>query len=236
MNKNKIIMTIIIGLICFVLVYVMFLQFKVIEQTDLTEIKTMQESELREAIASWKSKYEEVNEELLSTIEKKHEYEEKINSNEEATEILEQELETANIILGKTDVKGEGVIVTLSDNDEALITARDLIILVNELKDAGAEAISINDQRITNMTDIADITDKNIVINSQRITSPYTVKAIGNKTYLQSALSVKNVGFIDEYINIYNKSIKLETKDNIKILKYEANERADKMVLKYIDK
>ena len=236
MNKNKIIMTIIIGLICFVLVYVMFLQFKVIEQTDLTEIKTMQESELREAIASWKSKYEEVNEELISTIEKKQEYEEKINSNEEATEILEQELETANIILGKTDVKGEGVIVTLSDNDEAVITARDLIILVNELKDAGAEAISINDQRVTNMTDIADITEKNIVINSQRITSPYTVKAIGNKTYLQSALSVKNVGFIDEYINIHNKSIKLETKDNIKILKYEANERADKMVLKYIDK
>ena len=71
MKKDKIIMTIIIGLICFVLVYVMFLQFKVIEQTDLTEIKTMQETELREAIASWKSKYEEVNEELISTIAKK---------------------------------------------------------------------------------------------------------------------------------------------------------------------
>ena len=235
MKKDKIIMTIIIGLICFVLVYVMFLQFKVIEQTDLTEIKTMQETELREAIASWKSKYEEVNEELISTIAKKKEYEDKINTNEEATEILEQELETANILLGKTDVKGEGVIVTLSDNDEAVITARDLIMLVNELKDAGAEAISINEQRVTNMTDIADVTEKNIVINSQRITSPYTVKAIGNKTYLQSALSVKNVGFIDEYINIYNKSITLEAKDNIKILKYEANERADKMVLKYID-
>ena len=43
MKKGKIVMTITIGLMCFVLVYVMFLQFKVVEQTDLTEIETMQE-------------------------------------------------------------------------------------------------------------------------------------------------------------------------------------------------
>lgn len=233
MDKGKLIMTITIGLICFVLVYVMFLQFKVVEQTDLTEIEAMQEKELRESLASWKSKYEEVNEELETTILKKQEYEDKINSNEEATELLEKELEQANILIGKTEVKGEGVIVTLEDNEETLITARDLVILINELKDAGAEAISINEQRITNMSDIAYIGNRYILVNSQKITSPYIVKAIGNKTYLQSALSIKNIGFIDEY-TAYNKTVKLETKNNITIPKYEANEKADKMVLKYI--
>lgn len=233
MNKEKVIMSIIIGLICFVLVYVMFLQFKVVEQTDLTEIETMQEKELREALASWKSKYEEANEELETTILKKEEYSNKIDSNEEATELLQEELEQANMLLGKTDVKGEGVIVTLEDNDIAKINASDLIMLVNELKDAGAEAISINDQRITNMSDIALINDKYILVNSQIVTSPYIVKAIGNKTYLQSALSLKNVGYIDEY-TADNKTVKLETKNSITILKYEANEKADKMILKYI--
>jgi uncharacterized protein YlxW (UPF0749 family) len=233
MNKQKIIMAIIIGLICFILVYVMFLQFRVVEQTDLTEIENMQEKELREALASWKSKYEEANEELEATISKTEEYESKINSNEESTELLEQELEQANILLGKTDVKGEGVVITLENNEVADIVADDLIYLVNELRDAGAEAISINDQRITNMTDIVEISDKYIRINSNIITAPYTVKAIGNKTYLQSALSLKNVGFIDEY-TAYNKTVKLEAKNNIIIYKYEANEKADKMVLKYI--
>ena len=233
MNKGKLVMTITIGLVCFVLVYVMFLQFKVVEQTDLTEIEAMQEKELREALASWKAKYEDANEQLEETTLKKEEYISKINPNEEATELLEQELESANIFLGKTDVKGEGVIVTLENNNETNITAEDLIVLVNELKDAGAEAISINEQRITNMTDIALISEKYILVNSQIITAPYTVKAIGNKTYLQSALSLKNVGFIDEY-TAYNKTVKLEPKNNIEIKKYEANDKADKMILKYI--
>ena len=233
MNKGKLVMTITIGLVCFVLLYVMFLQFKVVEQTDLTEIEAMQEKELREALASWKAKYEDANEQLEETTLKKEEYISKINSNEEATELLEQELESANILLGKTDVKGEGVIVTLENNNETNIIAEDLIVLVNELKDAGAEAISINEQRITNMTDIVLISEKYILVNSQIVTAPYTVKAIGNKTYLQSALSLKNVGFIDEY-TAYNKTVKLETKNNIQIKKYEANDKADKMILKYI--
>ena len=233
MKKGKIVMTITIGLMCFVLVYVMFLQFKVVEQTDLTEIETMQEQELREALASWKSKYDDASEQLQETIPKKEEYIEKINSNEEATELLEKDLENANILLGKTDVKGEGVIVTLENNDTSLITADDLVTLINELKDAGAEAISINDQRITNMTDIVLINDRHILVNSQNISSPYVVKAIGNKTYLQSALSLKNVGFIDEY-KAYNKNVKLETKNNITINKYEANDKANKMILRYV--
>ena len=71
MNKGKLVMTITIGLVCFVLVYVMFLQFKVVEQTDLTEIEAMQEKELREALASWKAKYEDANEQLEETTLKK---------------------------------------------------------------------------------------------------------------------------------------------------------------------
>ena len=83
------------------------------------------------------------------------------------------------------------------------------------------------------MSDIVYISNRYILVNSQIVTSPYVVKAIGNKTYLQSALSLKNVGFIDEY-TASNKTVRLETKNNIVISKYNANEKADKMVLKYI--
>lgn len=65
--------------------------------------------------------------------------------------------------------------------------------IVNELKYAGAEAISINGIRILAMTDITDATNDLLLINGQRISSPYEVKAIGNQTYLYSTLNAKMV-------------------------------------------
>ena len=60
-NKGKMIMIITIGIMCVILTTVMFMQFKVVEETDITSIETMREAELRTEIASWKTKYEEMN-------------------------------------------------------------------------------------------------------------------------------------------------------------------------------
>jgi len=124
---------------------------------------------------------------------------------------------------------GEGVVVTLIDTQEKAVTSLDLVNLVNELVLAGAEAISINENRILNMTDIVDIGNQFIVINSQRISSPYVIKAIGEKTYLQSALTIK-AGYVDRY-KASGVNINVETKNNIKILKYDG----DKFNIKYIN-
>lgn len=76
--------------------------------------------------------------------------------------------------LGKTDITGEGIKITLKDfvdEDGNLqsITAEDLLVIVDYLKSAGAEAISINEERITNMSDIVYISDSIIYINQQRV-------------------------------------------------------------------
>ena len=128
------------------------------------------------------------------------------------------------------DVYGEGVVVTLSDNEQQKIKASDLIVLINELKYGGAEAISINDIRITNDTEIAFIDNSYIIIGSeQRISSPYVVKAIGNITYLSSVLSLKDSGFIDKYTSS-GKTVSFETRKRIDILKYSGD-----MSTKYIN-
>ena len=54
MKKNKIIMTIIIGLVCVVFFAVMFMQFRTVEETDITAIENMRETELRAAISNGK--------------------------------------------------------------------------------------------------------------------------------------------------------------------------------------
>ena len=139
--KNKNVMAVIIGFVCVILVGVMFAQFKTVEETDITGIETAREAELQTMLSSWKTKYEEIQEKLQDTQTKIAEYEQKINSKEETSELLDEELEQTNLLVGKTNVIGDGVIITLQDNNEKSIVASDLRTLVNELKLAGAEAI-----------------------------------------------------------------------------------------------
>ncbi len=220
MKKGKITITITIGIMCFILVYVMFVQFKTIQQTDITAIENMRESELRAEITNWKNKYEELEEKYQDTTARIEEYQTKIETNQEASELLSAELEQSNMILGKSAVKGEGVTITLKDTEEANVTYDMLLELINTLVYGGAEAISINDQRIINMTDLAAPTGDAILINANsrtHISSPYVIKAIGNKTTLQS-----NLNSTDGFINKYNKriAISLAESNNIEILPY----------------
>ena len=162
-DKANITMSISILLVCVILVSISFIQFKTVEQVNETDIENMRDEELREQISSWKSKWEEANEKLEDTNTKISEYQTKIESNEEASELLDEELKKSQLLLGTTDVTGEGVVVTLTDTEESSVTADDLITLVNELRFAGAEAISINGVRVMPMTDIVDI-DSYIII------------------------------------------------------------------------
>lgn len=221
-DKANITMSISILIVCIILVAVSFVQFKTVEQVQQTDIEMMREEELREQISTWKSKWEEANEKLEDTNNKINEYNQKLDSNEEASELLDEELRKSQLILGTTDVVGDGVVVTLTDTAENSIEAEDLVELINELRFAGAEAISINGVRIINMTDIADIDSYIIIKPSKRLVSPYVVKAIGNQTYLVSNLCLKNSGFVDKYNNS-GKSVKLEKQKNIKIPKYSGN-------------
>ena len=229
MGKERKVMAITIFLVCILLVAVTFAQFRTIEETDITGIQTAREEELRTMIASWKTKYEETTAKLEEINEKILEYNDAKVSDVQASTLLEEELKQTNMLVGKTDVTGEGIIITLADNNEKQIEDTDLLYLLNELKLAGAEAISINDVRIVNMTEIVEVNDT-ILINEQRVTSPYIVKAIGDQTYLSSALSLKNSGFLDKYSNL-GKTVSMTLEKNIKILAYNSNNNL--MELKY---
>lgn len=232
MRKDKLTISIVIGFVCIILVAVVLAQFRTIEETDITGIETAREEELRTMVASWKSKYEETQEQLEETNRKINEYKDKAVSNDETKALLDEELYKTNMLVGKTDVTGEGVVLTLTDNEYSEIRYTDLIALVNELKLAGAEAISINDKRVINMTDIVAVNNSTILVNEERITSPYTVKAIGNQKYLSSALSLKNSGYIDNYTS-FGKTINMITERNIKIYAYDQTCRKGNMEFKY---
>lgn len=220
--KEKGILSISIGCVALILTMIMFTQFKTIEQTDIVAIETMRETELRTELAEWKEKYEEIEKKLEDTNSKIDEYQTQMTSDENATEILKEELNEVQKFLGYTDVHGEGIIITLKEEEDRLKKVEqrfDLISLVNELKLAEAEAISINDERIVSNTDIALINEKIILVNGRRISGPYVIKAIGDKKYLESAITIKG-GYLDE-IKAREKNVEYTVEDDIVINKFQ---------------
>ena len=227
MKKGKITVCITIAIACFALATVMCMQFKVVKETDITSIETMREEELRTELANWKKMYKEAQEQYNEKTAKLAEYKEKEQSEEESSKLIEKELEQTNMYLGKTDVEGQGITIKIQDVDKQNtnqeenvdpLSAEDLLVIVDYLKLAGAEAISINGQRIINMSDIVDVGSNSIIfVNQQRILAPYEIRAIGDSTKLESTL-LGNGGYV-EILRNFGFKIEIE-KSKVSIPKY----------------
>lgn len=225
--KGKITLAISIGCVAFILTMIIFTQFKTVEETDITAIETMRETELREEIASWKTKYDEVDAKLKETENIISEYNQELNNSENSSKILEEEVKEAEKKLGYTDVKGEGIIVTISDGEKN-IEYYDILDLINELNAAGAEAISVNDERIVSTTDIKQVELRIILVNTRKISGPYTIKAIGDKKALEAALVIKG-GYVDRLKIVDGKGIEIKQEDNIVVPAYTKDQKVEYM-------
>lgn len=207
-----------IGATALILTTVLLIQFKTVKETDITAIETMREAELRTELSSWKSKYDEIATKLQETEDKISNYRNDIENNQKNSELLSEELAETEKYLGYTDVKGEGLTITLADTDYKQVQSSDILLLVNELRLAGAEAISINDERVVSTTEIANVDTRFVIVNGKRVVAPFTVKAIGDKKYLESAISIKG-GYIDE-IKAKEVAINYSVDNNILIKKF----------------
>lgn len=99
LNKQKTIMYTIIGLMSLILVYVMFIQFRIVNERETDEIEFMREAELREMLADYKGKYKEVENEILDVQTKIDEYKQNEESEEATEALLEKEVEEAKMKL-----------------------------------------------------------------------------------------------------------------------------------------
>ncbi|MCL1848273.1 MAG: DUF881 domain-containing protein [Clostridiales bacterium] len=103
----------------------------------------------------------------------------------------QEELTTAQLRAGLTQVTGQGVEITMDDNYDGLrenpggdpnayiIHYDDLLSVISDLKSAGAEAISINDQRFIGTTELRCVGNV-ILVNTTRLAPPFVIQAIGN--------------------------------------------------------
>jgi uncharacterized protein YlxW (UPF0749 family) len=117
------------------------------------------------------------------------------NSNLDATNqgrAVRSRLDRLGMVTGSVPAKGPGIRVVVDDapnatTDKQQVLDQDLQKLVNALWLVGAEAISINGQRVTNLTAIRE-GGSAITVNFVSMKRPYTVSAIGNKNLMGAKL------------------------------------------------
>ena len=164
----------------------------------------------------------------LNTLEEKVKHYESDAANEDS--VLQEKLretEKYRMAAGVTDVSGPGIVVTIDDPEvqpgvkkDSVITYNYelLLVLVNKIREADAEAISINGQRITAYTEIS-LAGNNVNINGVATAPPYEVKAIGNASTLESTLSIR-YGILYSMQNEYGLKVSLAKKDKVEIPRY----------------
>lgn len=98
---------------------------------------------------------------------------------------------------GFTDVVGPGVVITVDDGERELYFGEDvnnllvhdldILMIINSLKDSGAEAISVNGQRIVDSTSV-NCSGWTIRINGRTYARPFVIEAIGDGKEMVSLL------------------------------------------------
>ena len=212
-----------VAVVCMVLGIMVSVQFRTVKQG----VGPVSEYRARELAAQLKK----VREENVKLQNVKNDYESKIKEFEDTAsqgslyaKILKEELDQARILAGIEDVEGPGITVLVDDLkfsekvNYPLISYSMLLELLNELNAAGAEAVSINEQRIISTSEIRQIGGIHININTVSFAPPFVFKAIGDPKTLEAALRLREG--IAEKLENSGVAVTITQEQLIKIQKY----------------
>jgi len=183
---------------------------------------------LRDELLSVQGKYESLYKQLEEREQVLEEIRQTAANNNGSDLKNEEDIKNNKKLLGLTDVSGQGLVITLNENREVdsnevlningyLVHEEDLLYIVNELFNAGADAVSINDQRIVTTTSI--LCDGNIIrVNGEMIGVPITIKAIGYPERLDGAVS-RPGGYLEVMAND-GVIVTVERRETLNIPKY----------------
>lgn len=228
MQKNKI--AIILGIVCMVLTISIAVQIRTIESaTSTVGTGISDNSGLKDEFLKSQEEYNTAYKKLEEAEKKLEEVRNQAIQNNETDSNTEIEIKEDRKLLGLTEVTGQGFIIKLDDNREIngsevlnvsdyLVHEGDLTYIVNELFNAGADAIAINDQRITSKTSI--LCDGNIIrINGEIVSVPITIQAIGYPERMDYALN-RPGGYLEILANA-GVQVYVQKSEKITLPKYE---------------
>ena len=216
------------GIICFLLSFSIFTQGKAVKNMQKkVGTRFNKNADLIDEVFKSQEEYDNLYSQLEQAEAKLEIIRTQAVSGNEEDSNSEQELKENNLFLGLTEVYGEGIVITLDDNrniegdelniSQYLVHEEDLLQVINELYNAGADAISINDNRIVASSSI--LCDGNIIrVNGKIITVPIVIKAICSKSIYNTL--IRPQGYLQLMAN-EGVVVNIESNNNITIPKYD---------------
>lgn len=191
------------------------------ESIKITTSQWERDMKLRNELVELEEKNRELQRELFAKQKKVMDMEKKLADEQQAYHDMAKEAERYRVFLGKVKVKGPGVIVTLKDGEynlseenvnNYLVHERHVFMVVNELYAAGAEAVAVNGQRLSNHSYMV-CNGPVIEIDGNQHPAPFEIAAIGDPQVLAAALNLP--GGIKDMLVSENIEVKIETKNEI---------------------
>lgn len=91
-------------------------------------------------------------------------------------------------------VSGPGVKITVSTGSaDDVIEKADLLVLLNGLWYAGAEAVAVNGNRLSSLSAVG-LSGQSLTVNYRSLTQPYIIEALGNKDQLKERIQTNVAG------------------------------------------
>ncbi|MDR1151774.1 MAG: DUF881 domain-containing protein [Bifidobacteriaceae bacterium] len=163
-----------------------------VQHTAKADYSTLRESELIELLDQLTRRAGDLSAQNLALEAARAELESTRGQAAAAAQATTERMRTQGILAGTLPAEGPGVILRIYD-PAGRVPASSLYHVVEEMRNAGAEAMSVGDIRITASTWIADSSQGGeavIEINGIAVFPPYEFRAIGDPNTIEVALSI----------------------------------------------
>lgn len=178
---------IVIAVLCGLLGFFAVVQLRL--QADDNNLRTARQSDLIRILDDLNDRSERLDSEIRDLESRKAELQSGSDKSQAALTEAQQRRATLGILAGTVPAKGPGILLRIADPQQK-VDAAVLLDTLQELRDAGAEAVQINDVRVVASTDFLDATPGSVMIDGQPVKAPYLFKVIGDPDTLDPALRI----------------------------------------------
>jgi uncharacterized protein YlxW (UPF0749 family) len=146
--------------------------------------------------------FEQLQNRVQELLQQNAKLEKSLSGSSSEAKTLNESLQQIKQFSGLTELEGPGIVVTLRDSPKTsgmglgagaesgdVIHDTDVLRVVNELLSSGAEAVSVNDHRVTNRSSFRCV-GPTILVNDIKIASPVEIRAIGDPKTLFGAMNL----------------------------------------------
>ncbi len=211
-NKNVLVAQVIMAVLLGGLAVAIISQIK--QNDDETDYSSVRGEQLVELLKSLDSANERLGTQIDDLSSTRNDLLSSTKRSEKAEKAAKERAEELGILAGTSGATGPGVRLLVADPKRA-IDAPQLLDAVQELRDAGAEAIVINGvARVVAQTYFLDDDDA-IRIGGLEVKRPFTIEAIGDSSTMAEAASIRG-GLVDR-INNRGGTVSISKVDKITI-------------------